>query len=432
MDDAMMINIPTEELNRSLAAQRVGELARSSDLFLSHFEQRAHLPIPESWMPDERPELVPGPHWEGGAFTEHKFRHFRYDNPIGSFNPAHRGKWTAHELCHALVGFAWAPDATPFFHSLTARLAEVLPVALWYFFDEADLRRCEEHQGGGALFGHYCAACERAALQGPQPHLDERWYERGREYVMGELAAVARSRRLGRPVGHRYATLDLNTDSLAWTSANRHRLASPEFAWYRELFLTAEHSAFSTLDELEGRVIEVMDAITGRGTATPLAGDRWLWMAQDVGWRLLNVIGECDGELVTELEALVEGLAASPDEPTLAAVRRSYDDMCGEWFLPAADEVFALGYPSPCGSGIALGQLIDGVEHTLPNTAALLGDALEPVVQAFAEQLPPRRGPLAHRFARFLQEEAPVRTADVARYEAAMHQPANADAGRMR
>ena len=57
MDDAMMINIPTEELNRSLAAQRVGELARSSDLFLSHFEQRAHLPIPESWMPDERPEL---------------------------------------------------------------------------------------------------------------------------------------------------------------------------------------------------------------------------------------------------------------------------------------------------------------------------------------------------------------------------------------
>ena len=148
---------PDHELSRSPAAARVGRLAAASGLALNHFEHRVHLPVPDHWLPDDRADLG----GTGGHLVEHKYAHHRNDDLLGSFNPGHRAKWTAHELCHGLAGFAWRPGATPLFHALSARLSEVVPVALWYFFDEAGLRRCPDHDG--PLFGLYCPACEAAA-----------------------------------------------------------------------------------------------------------------------------------------------------------------------------------------------------------------------------------------------------------------------------
>ncbi len=423
-----IMNAPDHELCRSSAAVQVAELSRSSDLFLSHFEHRFHLPLPDTWSPGGQADLVPGPYWEGGHLREHKFRHFRYDNPVGSFNPGHRAKWTAHELCHALVGFAWRPDASPLFHSLTARLAEVLPVALWYFFDEADVNRCRAHSGSGALFGQFCPACEHAAALPPTGPIDEGLIVAGREFVMAELAAIARSKRQGRPVGHRYATLDLTTDSLAWTRSHLPRLNSSGFHWHRELFLGPTQGAFDHLEDLEARVIEVMNAITGEASASPLKGDRWLWMAQDIAWRLITVREDCEGELVNDLEGLVTRLAMSPDEATIAQTSQDYSALCGEWFLPPHEEVFALGYASPCGHGAAVGQIVEGVEQTMPNTTALLGEATTMVIEEFAKSSVPERGPLARRVAQMLTEQAPGATADVASYEAAIAHPAPPDA----
>ena len=99
-------NAPRVELNRSRAAQRVGEAAELSGLFLTHFESRYHIETPESWMPEERPDLAGTAYWSRGQRIEPKYAHFRYDSPLGSFHPSHRAKWTAHELCHGLVGFA--------------------------------------------------------------------------------------------------------------------------------------------------------------------------------------------------------------------------------------------------------------------------------------------------------------------------------------
>ncbi|MCA9546622.1 MAG: hypothetical protein KC613_19590, partial [Myxococcales bacterium] len=124
---------PDAELHRSPAAALVGRLAAASSLRLSHFEHRLHLPTPFAWADPDRPDLAGVPTWQGGRLQEHKFQHFRGDNPVGSFHPGHRAKWTAHELCHGVVGFAWAPTATPLFHTLAARLNEVVPVALYYF-----------------------------------------------------------------------------------------------------------------------------------------------------------------------------------------------------------------------------------------------------------------------------------------------------------
>ena len=122
-----MYNIPLVELQRSPSAQIVGKLAEDSGLFLTHFEHRHHLPLPSTWLPPDRPDLEGELSWRGGVLKEHKYLHFRYDQPLGSLHPGHRAKWTAHELCHGLVGFTWRSDMTPLAHSLASVISLQLP-----------------------------------------------------------------------------------------------------------------------------------------------------------------------------------------------------------------------------------------------------------------------------------------------------------------
>ena len=167
-----------------------------------------------------------------------------------------------------------------------------------------------------------------------------------------------------------------------------------------------------------------MNAMTGRGEARPLIGDRSTWICQDVAWRLLVIAMECDGECRKELEKIIRRLADSSDE-ALRYSSITYSALCDEWYLPAYDDVFSLGYSILNRLGGSIEQITDGLEETLPNTTAILGDALPPVVVAFAEQDVPSRVPLARRFAEFLNEEAPGPTAEVARYETAFIHPSS-------
>jgi len=289
------LGAPASELTRSPAARKVGELAAASSLFLYHFECRTNLPPPEHLLPPQRPDLGQANGWQAGVLHENKYASFRNDLALGSFHPGHRAKWTAHELCHGLVGFAWRPGATPFFHALAARLAELLPVALYYFFDEAFLSRCEQHAGGGALFASFCPACEAAAPSGPLA-VDRQgeWHlTQGKAFIERELAAVARSRRLGRPVASPWANLDLSADGLNYAAAQSTRLGSPEFERYAALFCPPECGRHASLDELEARILQLAGAITGEGVAPPWPGTRATWIAQDLGWRLLEVVSHC-------------------------------------------------------------------------------------------------------------------------------------------
>ena len=211
---------PEAELDRSPAARRVGTLAAASGLRLAHWEHRVQLEQPEGWQPVNRPDLGQPSTWVDGVLPETKFRTFRLDRRIGSFNPSHRAKWTAHELLHGLVGFGWRPDGTALFHATAARLSEVLPVALWYFFDEAGLARCDRHTGQGPLFGTFCPACERAAQQGPAAGTDPELVEQGRAFVQRELDACDKSARTGRVWPNRWATIDLSSDGLAYAASH--------------------------------------------------------------------------------------------------------------------------------------------------------------------------------------------------------------------
>ncbi|MEZ4468768.1 MAG: hypothetical protein R3F43_31150 [bacterium] len=413
---------PDHELARSPAAARVGHLAAASGLALNHFEHRVHLPPPDHWLPEGRADLGGA---ASGHLVEHKYAHHRNDDLLGSFNPGHRAKWTAHELCHGLAGFAWRPGATPFFHALSARLSEAVPVALWYFFDEAGLRRCPDHDG--PLFGAFCPACEAAATLGPRPLTarDEAFLRDGLAFVDRELAAVERSRRLGRPVPHRYATLDLASDAMAYAASHHLRLASPEFHRYFELFHAGEGSgAQGDLDGLAHRVEQLAAALAGRGTVAPWPLDTATLRARDVGWRLLQVAAECEGEALDTLDSLVVLLATRP--AAMEEVLTTYRAATEEWWLPPADEVFAVGGPGPLGRSAA--GLLQAIADALPGTEAVVGDELGPLVDAFVQGEPPTRGPAPRRFARWLAEHAPGPAAELAGYEAACGFPAPADA----
>lgn len=422
-------NAPHAELTRSPAAAVVAQLAHDSGLLLSHFEHRHHLPIPEAWAPLDRPDLDGQPVWRAGRLVEHKYQHFHYDNPVASFHPGHRAKWTTHELCHSLVGFVWRPEATWLDHAAVARLNEALPVALYYFHDEARLRRCPRHQGGGPLFGTWCPACDAAAQRGPV-EADEtaaQWHARGRAYVLGEIEAVHRARRTGGLAPNRYATLELESDALAYIAAHRGRMASPQFARYMDLFHDAGTGRWDSLEALEARVLTLLDALTGEGPApAPLSGGRARYIAQDLGWRVLQIGAECDDPLTEALDGLVAQLAAQPEQ--VERFVEGYQALEADWYLPPAAQVFATGYDLPGGFGRDPAAITTGLAEICPNTMAVLGDEADETVAAFVAEEPPVRGPVARRFATWLAGNAPGAVADLCAYEAAAAHPEPPDA----
>ncbi len=407
---------PEIDYLRSPAAARVGALAADSGLFLFHFEHRAHQAIPEAFLPDGAdPDAGAPPAWVDGRLPEAKYHSFRHDLLVGSFHPGHRGKWTTHELCHALVGFAWRPGATPLFHATAGRLAELLPVVLYYFLDEVRLRRCPDHDGGGLLYRAFCPACE--AVAGPRPMRpgDRDALRDGRRYLDRELAAVARTRRTGRPYGYRFGSLDLCTDGLAYAAHHGRRLDSRAFHRFAERFLPDGRGSWRTLDDLEDRVVAVARAVCEGADLAPLAADpragRWAWAIQDLGWRMIVAALAVDGARRAEAEACIDALASAEPGPAAVEAARA------AW--PGDPDVFAVGYPL-AGHGSDLGGLHEGLCTVCPLVMDLFDDAGMDPVPAFAAADHPVRRPLGDRFAAWLAGAHGPRVAALARFEVAL------------
>ena len=399
-------------------------MAHASGLFLSHFEHRLALPTPPSWTDGQ---AHPGRGFVGGVLEEPKYQTFRHDLIVASFHPGHRAKWTAHELCHALVGFAYRPGASLLFHALAAWLAELLPVTLWYFFDEAGVRRCADHQYGGPIFQRHCDACEAAAAEGPRrmDASDRRRVVDGRAFFDRELAALARSRRLGRPVGTLHATIDLASDGLAYAHAHGPRLRAPEMERFVAQFFAEHQGCHPSLEALEARVVEVCEAIVGGRPARPWQATRWDYAAQDVGYRLLALRATGSGH-ATELDRMIDRLAARRSRAGLTECIRAYRalwsserprDRAG---LITPEALFAVGYDLPEDLGHAHEQLAQGVASACPNGWAALGKRGLEHVERFARADRPERAPIGRRFASFLAREEASGVSDLMRLEAAI------------
>ncbi len=432
-------NAPEVDLARSPAAAAVGRWAAASDLLLAHFEHRTHLSWPDTWLPQDRSDLGGEARgWILGRLREPKFFSFQLDRRIGGFHPGYRGKWTSHELLHGLVGFGFAPGRSLLWHATAARLSELLPVVLYYTLDEAQLRRCSRHEA--PLFGSFCPACEAAAWHGPNPNADPTpWVAAAKRFFDRELAAVAKTRRLGRVVSHTHATLDLASDGLAYAASHGPRLRSARFADYVERFFGPNEGLHTTLDELIHRVETLFAALSAATlgenvSPAPLEGDRWRWIAQDLAWRTCLVMEEAEGDVLDALddavlrplETATRGLGHG--QQAIQAAIGGYRSVASEWIVPPAEDLFAVGYSLPGGLGRSEDQIVRGVQSALPGTWALLGDQAEELAADFTWEDPLFRAGIGLRFAAWLpealeaEEEHP--SLDQARFEAAIvHAP---------
>ncbi len=405
---------PAHEYLRSPAAMAVAELAARDGLFLFHYEHRVQLPLPLHWVPEHAPELADPPEWSVGVLPESKYQSFRHDQRCGGFHPGHRAKWSTHELCHGLVGHAWTAEMTPFAHATGGRLAELLPVALYYFFDEAFLRRCGKHAGDGALFRTFCPECEARAALGPARDFDaaeaERLVADGLRFLDRELAAVARTRRSGDVVPSRWATIDLASDGVAYAEAHGRRLASDAMhAWVRRF--DRERS----VDELIARVEEVALALLGEGPPPERAGDRATWVRQDLGWRIGVVREETDGEAADALDAVLDGLAVDGD---VGAAADGYEAVDEDYELAPPEDLQALGYEALDRPTSTLRQVTEGLASCAPGSLQLAGpDAVAGLVEL--DRARPRRAALPLRWTEVFEDRADP-AGELARYEAAL------------
>lgn len=418
-----MENAPLSELIRSTAAQRVAVAAQSSRLFLTHFESRFHLEQPEEWVPADRPDLAGSAYWARGQRIEPKYAHFRYDAPLGSFHPSHRSKWTTHELCHGLVGFAWRPEQSRFYHHAAARLSEVVPVALWYFFDEVDVHRCPLHRDEGLLFGELCADCERvshiAAHSTPNPALSEA----GVEFVRQEVDAVFRSIESGHMIEHRHLTLNLAKDGAAWASAHYGRLNDPLYSWFRERFLGPQQGYFSSLEDLRDRVLTVTEHLAYGGSLKPWDAERSTWIAHDLADRMLTICAQCEGEAKEALKELINHLADHSSESGIEHAISGYQDLFEDFYIPEPEACFGVGYQLPGGYGHHHETLKEGLETACPQSSRRLGERLKTMVRQFASQRPPVRRPLALEFSDHVAPELSPFERDLFIYESHMAHP---------
>lgn len=418
---------PPEEHRRSASAQRVAQLAGKSSLFFTNFEHRARVKLPPAWLPAGAEESDPS--FQGGVLAEPKYQAFRHDLLIASFHPGHRAQWTAHELCHALVGFAYQPGASTLFHTLAAWLAELLPVTLWYFFDEADVQKCARHERAGPLFQTYCEACELAAHQAPRrrDRRSEQCLREGRKYLERELLAIARSRKRGLPEGTRFATIDLAQDALSYAAGHAARLKAPEMERFVGQFFGSRQGHHASLGALEERVVELCDDLVGGAPAKPWRATRWDYAAQDVGYRLLSLLAVASGETAGELDKLIDGLAAERTEQGMVRAITGYSELeqqsrkarRARGLVPSA-ELFAVGYALPGGHGSSLPQLSAGLASACPGTWQALARKQRETARQFAAQDSPVRSPIGRRFARFLSETIPGPVAELCRVEAAI------------
>ena len=425
---------PVREWLRSPAAIRVSRFASESGLFLFHYDHCAWRELPEDWLPPERSDLAEPPAWSGGILAEHKYQSFRHDQQIGGFHPGQRAKWSSHELCHGLVGTAWKSGATPFFLATAGRLAELLPVALWYFFDEAFLQRCPVHAEYGALFRSFCPACDAAAAVRSDDLEAEARIRGGLRFLDRELAAIARSRRLGRPISHIWSSIDLASDGVAYAGAHAARLSSEAFQRYIDGFGVFGGGLSEDLDRLEARVVEVARGLLLGETVSPLAPTRTQgtarWVLQDVAWRLWTVWHDTADEAAEGIAAVIDGLRdglgatrvpGNVQFDVAGAVERAaerYAELEAEYILPSLEEAFSVGYDLLPGLGRSVSQLLEGVRSATPLTAEVLGDSLEGLVEAFAGSdgvAGNSRAGLGQRWAEFIVGNGVV--SELARFE---------------
>ena len=129
-------------------------------------------------------------------------------------------------------------------------------------------------------------------------------------------------------VPHHYHSLELASDGLGYAAAHGPRLDSPSFARFVDLFCTEGEGWFSSLNALQARIDDLMDDLCGGAPARAWQATPWTWIAQDIGWRLLQVEADCGGSLRDRMDELIRHLARQPDAEGVERALSALDRFC--------------------------------------------------------------------------------------------------------
>jgi hypothetical protein len=393
------------DYHRSSVAKRIFHLAKENNLVFAHYEYRWPIPLPQSWM-SEKDQYAQGEvHWNQGVLSELKYQSFRHDSAVCNFHPGQSSKWGAHELCHKLVGFAFKPDADILFHTLAAWAAEVLPVTVYYFWDEIDSFKCAKHQNYSFMPATYCKRCEEKAEV--QSQKKEEYKELGWKFLNLQLTAIEASIKQSKLLPAPYLSLDLADDAYYYTLSQFPRLSSETYKEFVETHVPLQLYSKS-LEDLLIRIRNVAAAIIETKDLKPFGLSAIDWKVLDMGFRGFELSESIESN--KDFVKLTNDFLQHKNISTYVAGYKSFSE---NYDLPSLQEFFGVGYNLTNDLGYFEPQVIEGIKTLLPESFDRLKDE---DIAAFLENDRASRKFLGERLSPYLKT-------DVTQVEAFLNQP---------
>ena len=362
-------NCPELDIYRSPIAQSIAELAQKNNFFLSHYEYRYQLPVPAEW---ENVVWKEKPIWEGGYLRESKYQSFRNDLRIGSFHPGHQSKWSTHELCHSICGFAWNNTFSFLDHCLAARLSELIPVIVFYFLDEINLNRCKDHLNNLWLKMPYCGACEKLISEKvtTSDNYKEKLIKEATYFFYKEFDAVIKSIKSKKIITHIYGHLDLANDSIYYVKAHEKRLNSKEFNQFVTYFKSELHfaSVDHFMEHLEVLFLNFINVFESNVTQeiNLTNKDKVFWISQDLFWRVVE-LEKLFPKITKFSQKWVNDLSEKPTNSSISNLIEEYKIIEKENKLILSDNFFSVGYKLRGDVGYSKKMIKEGLLSASPN-----------------------------------------------------------------
>lgn len=385
-----------KDYNRSRVAKRIFHLARENNLQFAHYEYRWPIPLPDSWNSEKDHHAQGEVHWHQGVLSELKYQSFRHDSAVCNFHPGQSSKWGAHELCHKLVGFVFKPQADILFHTLAAWAAEVLPVTVYYFWDEIDCFRCERHKVFGFMQATFCKACEITSKE--QDVKREDYKKLGWDFLNTQLAAIEASIREQKIVSAPYMALDLADDAYYYTLSQFPRLTSKV---YEDFIQTSVPSQIykTSIDDLITRIRMVAEAIMEDKELPSYGLNNTDWKVLDLGFRGLELAENIEGDAKQKFINTTQEFFKNKNIENYV---KKYTLLCKEYDLPPAKEFFAAGYVVADGLGYLEEQVLEGIKTLVPDSFEEISDS---TLNTFFKADRANRNFLCERLAEHISEE---------------------------
>lgn len=332
--------IPESDQSRSPFARWVFDQAKKRSLFFSHFESRYSLASPEYWGgSSEEVEKA----FDGISVIEDKFSHFHTDSLVASFHPGHHPKWSSHELLHNLLGFFYHQGSSDLEKLLGARISESLPVALFYFFDEAWSNKCILHKSSSSFMSEHCQECLNLQEKAGDA-VDQYLIDSGQEFCRREFLSIKDS--LSKGISHElvFHGINLASDAHLYLQKNRQRLKDPAIHKIFENFYDETpmyHNISSFLEHAE----RLLESILKFEDLAQVSLNSTTYLKQDLAMRLLQLIRLCgEGELAEKLMQGFSILEKQSEECMIETFVAFYEKIYEDYEIVKPEKFFALGY----------------------------------------------------------------------------------------